>query len=140
MRPLLTLALAACAILLDSGPISADPVRVRRTEGLVHGFLALSDLDGKRIADGDLIQIASGGRVTSHLVFRFADGSIHDEQAVFTQRGVFRLVSGRLIQKGPAFPRAIDMSIDAASGAVVVRHSEKDGEEKVEREQMTIPP
>ena len=33
----------------------ADAFAVRRTEGLVHGFLVLRDLDGTRLASGDAI-------------------------------------------------------------------------------------
>jgi hypothetical protein len=34
----------------------APTVAVRHPEGLVHGFLTLKTLDGKALADGDLIQ------------------------------------------------------------------------------------
>jgi hypothetical protein len=33
---------------------------VRHMEGLMHGFLALHTLDGKRLADGEMTQIAEG--------------------------------------------------------------------------------
>ena len=65
-------------------------------------------------------QNARGPRVTSRLVFRFKDGSLHDETAVFTQRQQFRLVNDHLVQKGPSFPQPIDMTIDAAKGQVAV--------------------
>jgi hypothetical protein len=132
--------LLACLILLDPRDAAAEPVPVRRTEGLVHGFLALRSLDGAHLADGDLIQVARGDRVTSHLVFRFKDGSVHDETAVYTQRRVFRLVSHHLIQKGPTFPRPIDMTTDAIGGRVTVRYADEDGTPKVEEESLTIPP
>jgi hypothetical protein len=54
-------------------------VAVRHTEGLLHGFLELSTLDGKILADGEQTQIARGDQVTTHLVFRFKDGSLHEE-------------------------------------------------------------
>lgn len=131
--------LLAWLILLCPRGASAEPVAVRYTEGLVHGFLTLRTLDGVHVADGDLIQVARGGRVTSHLVFRFPDGSIHDETAVFTQSRVFRLVSHHLMQKGPSFPQPIDMTVDARGGQVTVRYTD-DGKPKVENEQMKIPP
>jgi hypothetical protein len=109
----------------------AQLVGVRHREGLVHGFLALRTLDGTTLASGDLIQGASGDRVTSRLVFAFRDGSLHDETAVFTQQKQFRLVTYKLIQKGPAFPRALNVSLDGASGKTTVRYTH-DGEEKVE--------
>ena len=116
------------------------PVRVRLTEGVVHGFLILQTLDGRQIADGDLVQVASGGRVTSRLIFHFRDGSIHDETAVFTQRQQFRLVSYREMQKGPSFPQPFEMSIDAATGQVQVRYTDKDGDTKTETERFELPP
>jgi hypothetical protein len=80
---------------------------VRHTEGLVHGFLVLSSLDGTPLATGDLMQTASGIRVTSRLIFHFKDGSVHDETAIFSQRRAFRLLSDHVVQKGPAFPRRV---------------------------------
>ena len=82
--------MAGLAIAGIAGVCSAgQAVQVRHIEGLVHGFLALSTLDGQRIADGDLIQLAHGGRVTSRLAFHFKDGSLHEETAVFSQRAIF---------------------------------------------------
>jgi hypothetical protein len=109
----------ACAVV----ELRAEPVAVRYPEGLVHGFLVLRTLDGRSIADGDLSQVASGVRVTSRLTFRFRDGSLYDESAVFTQRDQFRLVSYRLVQKGKSFPRPLEMSIDGGSGQVQVRYT-----------------
>ena len=106
----------------------------------MHGFLALRTLDGALLADGDLIQTAHGERVTARLIFRFKDGSIHDETAVFSQRRVFRLISDHLVQKGPTFPQAIDMTIDAVKGDVVVRYSDDHGEQKTESEHLDLPP
>jgi hypothetical protein len=128
----------AVAFLLPVVP-SAEPVAVRHVEGLVHGFLSLRSLDGKLLASGDLIQNAKGDRVTTRLVFRFKDGSSHDETAVFTQSGNFRLISDHLVQKGPAFKQPMDMTIDRASGKVTVKYKNDKGEDKVEDEQMELP-
>src|SRR5437867_12905715 len=121
-----------------SGVLSAEPVAVRLAEGLVHGFLALRSPQGAILASGDLIQTARGDRVTSRLVFHFKDGSLHDETAVFTQRGHFQLLTDHLVQKGPAFERALDMMIDRRRGQVTVRYTD-DGKEKVDVEQMELP-
>ena len=119
--------------------LSGQSIAVRYTEGMVHGFLVLRTMDGKVIANGDLIQLARGNRVTSRLVFHFSDGSLHDETAVFSQRQQFRLVSDHLVQKGPTFPQPLDMTIDAASGQVTVRYVNEYGEAKVEAERMKLP-
>lgn len=134
---------ARCVVLSAAvlgGLAGAETVPVRHPEGLVRGFLVLHTLDGRKLADGELLQNAAGGRVTSRLVFRFADGSLHDETVVFTQRGRFRMVRDHLVQKGPAFPRPLDVTIDGATGDVVVKTRDDDGEEKVYRERMTLPP
>jgi hypothetical protein len=73
------------------------------------------------------------------LVFHFKDGSLHDETAVFSQRRAFRLLSYHLVQKGPAFERPIEVSIDVPAGKVTVRYFE-DGKEKVAAEQLKLPP
>jgi hypothetical protein len=130
----------ACGPALAPLPADAEPVPVRFKEGLVHGFLVLSTPVGERLADGDLIQTVDGDRVTSRLVFRFKDGSVHDETAVFSQRGTFQLISDHLVQKGKAFPREIDVTIDAASGQVAVRHKDEDGKEKTEADRLDLPP
>jgi hypothetical protein len=126
--------------LLGSQILHGEPVPVRHMEGLVHGFLVLRTLDGNAIADGDLIQTVRGSRVTARLAFRFRDGSVHDETTVFTQRRQFRLVSNHLVQKGPAFPQPLEMSLDAATGQVTVRYLDEDGQQKTESEHLDLPP
>src|SRR5204863_5827003 len=60
-------ALLVSAALLWPASLPAEQVAVRYTEGLVHGFLALRNMAGMALADGELLQIARGDRVTSHL-------------------------------------------------------------------------
>jgi hypothetical protein len=132
--------LLACAALLQPGNLYGERVAVRYSEGLVHGFLVLHTLDGNHLADGDLVQIARGNRVTTQLVFHFKDGSLHDETATYSQSGSFRLLSYHLVQKGPAFKTQMDLSIDASSGQVTIRHSGDDGKEEVISERPKLPP
>jgi hypothetical protein len=129
----------ASALLIWSAALLADPVAVRHPEGVVHGFLTLRALDGTALADGDLIQNARGDQVTSRLVFRFRDGSIHDETAVFSQRRHFQLISDHVIQKGPSFPQPLDMTVARATGRVTVRYMDE-GKQKVADDQMELPP
>ncbi len=110
--------LLVCATFQPIAAQSATAVAVRHSEGLVHGFLVLRTLEGDTLADGDLIQVSQGNRVTSKLIFRFKDGSVHDETAVFSQRRSFRLLSDHLVQIGPAFPHPMDVSIDASTGEI----------------------
>lgn len=130
------------AVLLALVPVEAlraEPVSVRHAEGLVHGFLTLTAMDGSRVAEGDLIQHASGTRVTSELVFHFKDGSLQDETTVFSQRQRFQLISDHLVQKGPAFPRPLDMTIDGTTGQVTVRYTDERGQAREESERFTVP-
>ena len=117
----------------------AEPIKVRHPEGTLHGFLALSTDQGQVLADGDLVEIVRGNRVTTRLVFRFKDGSLDDETAVYTQRGVFRLISDHHIQKGPYFPHPLDMTIDVAKGVVVTHSTGKDGKDEVATDRMKMP-
>jgi hypothetical protein len=136
-RPLAVL--LACIALFQPGAAPAATVAVRHTEGLVHGFLVLRTLEGNTLADGELLQVAHGDQVTSRLVFRFRDGSIHDETAVFSQRRRFRLLSDHLVQKGPAFQHSVDVLIDSSTGQVTVRYTD-DGKERVAAERLELPP
>ena len=129
-------AVLACAAPLEPILLSADQVRVRHTEGLMHGFLALRTLDGKRLADGEMTQVAEGDRVTSRLIFRFKDGSVYDDTTIFSQRGAFRLLSDHLVQRGPSFKQAMETSLEASSGQVTVRYKDQDGKEKVLKERQ----
>jgi hypothetical protein len=126
------------AILFAPDPVLAEPVAVRYMEGSVQGFLVLRTMERKILAAGDLVQIIRGDRVVSRLSFRFKDGSIDEETAVFSQHGNFRLLSDHHIQKGPAFPHPTDVLINATTGQVTVRFTDK-GHEKVETTRLDLP-
>jgi hypothetical protein len=100
----LVLAAGLCGALLWG-----EAIPVRHPQGSAHGFLELKTLDGVRIATGDVTQTVHGARVVSRVTFRFLDGSIDDEKTVFSQHGVFRLISDHHIQRGPSFPKPIDV-------------------------------
>lgn len=129
--------LAACAF--SAAAAAPAPVPVRHGEGLLHGFLVLRTLQGETLAHGDLVQNVHGDRVTSRLTFHFKDGSLHQETAVFSQRGSFRLLSDHLVQKGPAFEHAVEMTVDGGAGQVTVRYTE-DGKDKTTNERLALPP
>lgn len=131
--------IVASALASASARAIARQVPVREPEGLVHGFLTLRSVDGTHLADGDLIQSARGQQVTVRLIFRFADGSLHDETSVFLQGKVFRLVSDHLIQRGPSFPQPIETRVDVPRGQVTVRYADDRGRQKVDVEHMTLP-
>jgi hypothetical protein len=132
------IALAALWLLV-AAPLSADDVPVHYKEGVVHGFLLLRSEDGKAIADGDLIQTVRGELVTTRLVFRFKDGSVHDETAVFSQRRQFRLITDHLVQKGPAFQHPTDVTIEVPKRRVTVHTADDDGKEKNYTDEIQFP-
>jgi hypothetical protein len=91
------------------------------------------------IAEGDLIQTVHGDRVTLQVVFHFGDGSVDDETTVYTQHKVFQLVSDHHIQRGPYFAHPMETTVDARSGEVTVRTTDKDGKQDVKTEHMKLP-
>jgi len=125
--------------LLSSIALMAESVAVRYKEGVSHGFLVLRTPDGKPIADGESTQVSQGDRVTTHMWFKFKDGSFYDQKTVFSQRGTFHLLSDHVVQKGPAFKRRLETSIDASSGEVTVRYTDDHNQEKVVTERLELP-
>ena len=123
-------------------PLSyAAPVAVRFPEGMTHGFLLVRSLAGEILGQGEMIQVLKeGDLVENQLVFRFKDGSLHDEKVAFSQQRVFTLISYRLVQRGPSFPDQIDISIDRGTGEYTVRSQAGENEkEEVLTGQVDLP-
>ncbi len=118
----------------------AEPVAVRFIEGVTRGFLTVHTLDGKSIGQGDLTQLARNGRVESRMVLRFQDGSLYDEHVVFTQNKSFALVTYKLVQKGPSFPEALEVSLTRDTGEYVVQSRKGDKEPQTYRGTLELPP
>jgi hypothetical protein len=114
----------------------AEPVTVRHPQGSAHGFVVLKTLDGTRIAAGDMTQTVHGDQVISRLTFHFRDGSLDDDTTVFTQKGAFRLILDHHIQRGPSFPKGVDMLIDVVTGQITSRS--KDG--GISKHRLDLPP
>jgi hypothetical protein len=116
-------ALIMLVTVFAEGPIAAEPIAVKFSEGITRGFPVLRSAKGEKLAQGELIQIPHGGDVVeSRLVFRFTDGSVYDERVVFAQRKVFTLLSYGLVQRGPSFPESVEASFDRTSGRYQVRY------------------
>jgi len=130
--------LPVAAMLL--GLASPTLIPVRYAEGVVNGFLTLRTTSGELLADGALLQTARGNEVTTRLVFHFKDGSLHDETAVYSQRGSFRLIKDHLVQRGPSFPVGLDASFEVGRGSVTVRSKKGEHDEEVKTERMELPP
>ena len=122
-------------------PASAAPVAVRFPEGVTHGFLLVRSLAGEVIGQGEVTQMTKeGGLVESQLMFKFNDGSLHDEKVAFSQKGVFTLITYQLIQRGPSFPEQVDVFIDRGTREYRVRSKVgKDGKEEVRAGTFDLP-
>ena len=131
--------LVIVAVVVWVGPLSASNVPVRYKEGLTHGFLVLSTTDGTPLAEGDLTEVVRGNVVTTHLTYHFKDGSLQEEVTRFSQKRTFRLISYRLIQKGPSFKDQVDLSVVTSKEEVTVHSIDDKGKEKVETEHMKLP-
>lgn len=132
-------ALALLMALLPASGLEAAPVDVRFREGVTHGLLALRSTSGATVALGDLLQTSKGDRVESRMRFHFTDGSLHDETVTFSQQKVFTMVAYRLVQRGPSFPEAVDVSIDRNTARYTVRATNK-GKEDVSGGPIELPP
>ena len=127
------------AALLWSCPVEAAPIRVRLIEGNFRGFLVVRSPDGAAIGYGEMSQKPTGNLVECRTILRFKDGSLYDESATFSQKGVFRLEAYRLAQHGPSYP-ALEVSFDRKSGQYKARgQAEKDGEEKAASGKLEMP-
>ncbi|MBP7569459.1 MAG: hypothetical protein KBA95_05310 [Acidobacteria bacterium] len=131
----IALVLMASALTMAPQGHAGEAVAVRYPEGPLNERLVLRAPGGSLLAEGEMSQAVEGALVTTRVVFHFNDGSLHDETVVFSQDRELRFVRDRLVQRGPAFPRSIDMSVDGAGGQVTVAYSEGSGQAKhVERE------
>ncbi len=138
LSKLLVLALIVTAAIVPS--VAADPIAVRLAEAGARGFLILRDAGtGKVVAKGELIQVIRGDGIESRLIFRFADESLSDETVVFSQRSVFRLLSYRLIQRGPAFPESLEVSMTRDPPVYSARTRSREGKEASSRGALDVP-
>jgi len=127
-------ALSACSTAHGS------PVEVRYPEGVSQGFVTVSSLDGKRLGEGELSQLATGvDRIVSRLSLRLKDGSLHDETVVFTQKRQFQLVSYKLVQHGPSFPEPVEVSLDMETGMYTLRRHAPGDDRKVVSGHLDLP-
>lgn len=135
------LGLALGILALAPGGAQSTPVPVRFSEGLTHGFLVVRSAAGDIVGHGEVTQIVKeGGVAESRLVFRFKDGSLHDEKVAFSQQRVFTLIRYQLTQRGPSFPEQMEVVVDRGSSSYEIRaRSGEDGKEKVLSGEIDMP-
>jgi hypothetical protein len=140
MRKVLMGAVAGFLLVLIGRPALAEPVAVRFSEGITRGFPVLRSIKGEILAQGELIQVARGDLVESRLVFRFRDGSLYNEQVVFSQRDVFTLQSYQIVQRGPSFPETLEARVDRATERYEVRYqADEDSAPEILSGAFTLP-
>jgi hypothetical protein len=141
LHVVISLALLLCAGALTPWNAGSSPVTVRYPEGLTHGFLLVRSTGGEIVAHGELTQIVKeGGVAESRLVFRFKDGSVHDEKVAFSQQRVFTLIRYQLSQRGPSFPEQMDVIVDRGTSTYEVRaKTGQNGPEKILTGEIDLP-
>ena len=104
--------------------VHAAPVEVRYPEGVSRGFVTVSSLEGKLLGEGELSQLGKGlDQVESRLSIRLKDGSLHEETVLFSQKQQLKLVTYKLVQRGPSFPHHSEVSLDMETGMYTFRRT-----------------
>jgi hypothetical protein len=67
-------------------PLSAPAVEVTEFEATAHGFPALLDSNGKKLADGEFAQWIDDERLHITITYKFERGDRTEEKAVFRQK------------------------------------------------------
>jgi len=133
------------ALLLASGATALvaqereGTVPVKYVEGTLHGFLRLKNAAGKTIAEGELLQVPRSHGLDSRMVFHFHDKSFFEERVVFTQRGVFRMESYSLVQRGAAFAEDLTVNLERSGKYDVKATSRDDGKTRTWSGTMDLP-
>lgn len=131
-------AVLVCAWSWLSRAASAEVIPAHHVEGVTHGFLVMRDEAGQIVAYGDMVQETHHGRVTSTLTFHYADGSLYEDTTIYTEHGVFRVLSDHLLEKGPSFKQPMETWVDARSGMFKARSFDKDKEQWISQK-LKIP-
>jgi len=130
--------LLSIALTLIASCLRAEQVPVVQRQGAVHGFLLLKDEHGKEIAVGDQTNQVHGDVIHARTIFHFRDGSLDDEETIYRQRSTFELLRDHHVQKGPAFQKPADVTIDVQKGEVTwIDPSGKDQQPKSQH--MSLP-
>ncbi|HXN81720.1 MAG TPA: hypothetical protein VN883_04535 [Myxococcales bacterium] len=89
---------ALCACLALAAAFRAGAVELRYPPGDLHGFPSMQDESGALIADGELTQRKHGSRLVVHATWRFRDGRVVVEDAVFALRPQLAQQSFRFVE------------------------------------------
>jgi len=95
------------AIALCRPAAHAEQITVKHVQLPMHRFMVTRSESGQIIADVEFSQAVQGDQVTMHVIYRFVDGSIDDEETTYMQQGTFRLVRDHHVQIGPFFSKPL---------------------------------
>ena len=118
--------------------LRAETLPTRNPQGSTHAFLLVKTEDGKIIGVGDCVNQPAGRAWRSRLTLRFRDGSVDDDTTVYTQGKALHVVSDHHVQKGPEFPKPMDVTVNTAANSVTW-HELHDGKDEVKTETMDMP-
>jgi hypothetical protein len=105
----------------------------------MRGFVTIRAMDGHSLGYGSMSQFVHAGRITYRMTYRFRDGSLDDEIAVFSEGRTFELLSDRHVQRGPIFAHPLDLTI-RGTGDTSNRTLDGKGKAKVETSHLELPP
>ena len=125
------------AISLCRPAAHAEQIKVRHVQLPMHRFMVARSESGQIIANVEFSQAVQDDQVTMHVIYRFVDGSIDDEETTYTQQGTFRLVRDHHVQMGPFFSKPLDFSVDASTG-MSTSSTIKNGKIHVESKHMNL--
>jgi hypothetical protein len=117
----------------------AEPIPVKHIQRPMQRSMVAYSEAGKFLANVAFSQAVQGDEATTHITYRFADGSMDDETTIFRQQGTFRLVRDHHVQKGPFFTKPVDFTVEADTGIASSRTTDKNGKIHVESEHVDLP-
>ncbi len=66
--------------------VSAFAIEVTESAGAAHGYPALCDINGKKLADGEFRQWVESNRLHIVITYKFSAGEVYEEHAQFRQQ------------------------------------------------------
>ena len=127
-----------CTLLVATSAACGEVLPTHNLQGATHAYLLVKTEDGKVIGVGDSENQQVGRVWRSRLTLRFRDGSIDDDTTLYTQGRNLHVISDHHVQKGPSFPRQLDMTVNTAA-RTVTWHDVHDGKDEVKTETMEVP-
>src|SRR6266536_4789439 len=75
-----------CSLFVDVYlAVSAFAIEVTESAGAAHGYPALCDINGKKLADGEFRQWVESNRLHIVITYKFSAGEVYEEHAQFRQ-------------------------------------------------------